>query len=320
MTVRNPLPKSRRPGFTLVEMLTVIVIIGILAAMTVAGAIAARNSVRRGIVIADIKQLESALQTYKSEVGELPPDFAFCDEASARGIAARARVVRHLRKRFPRMKLTGTTDQQFNAFLAALPNLRDGTPLSAGPGSKALNPSTALTFWLGGITDADGKPRGFHEDPTNPFKLGEPRSKPPYDFNTERMDFLQLNQPNIRPASPYVYFRAVKNNGTGRFEYGAADSSGAFTPYSYGTADNICVPYLEDASVDPPADPVADTRVWRAPETYQIISAGLDGAFSNNTPAAPTEFRYSKLGENFTDADYDNLASFSERGDLQSEL
>ena len=327
MITRTPQSKRRcRPGFTLVEMMTVIVIIGILAGLTIGAGIAVRNSVRRGIIISDMKQLEMALQRYQSEVGEYPPDFAFCGEATARGNEARSRVVRHLRKRFPNLRLTGTTDNDKFVLFESLV----GT--TAGGGKSELNPSTALTFWLGGMLDDDGKPKGFSEDATNPFKrdasnkLTEPRTTPYYDFNTERMDGRQLMQPGIRPPSPFVYFRAVRNGTSGNFEYGAVnDSSSEFEPFSYGSAPDFCVPYLEDAydlnpvlAVDG-TDPTTRLRVWRAPETYQIIAAGLDGVFSSNTPSAPQSFRFSKVGENFTDGDYDNLASFAP-GELEDEL
>lgn len=322
MTLRNP--NKTRPGFTLVEMLTVIVIIGILAALTVGAGIAVRGSVKRSIVKADMGQLEIGLQKYKTEVGELPPDFAFCElpDGDVVGDAARARVARHLRKRFPRMRLIGNTNAQFKDFVIAATDLTAAT-YSNVEAAKRLNPSTALTFWLGGMPDTDGKPKGFHEDPTNPFKVGEPRTTPYYDFDTERLANGQLMQPGIRPPSPFIYFRAVKDKTTGRFEYGITGGS-AFVPYSYGTGDNICVPYLEDCiPVPPTAAPDASValheRIWRAPDSYQIIAAGLDGKFSSSTPAAPTLFRYSKIGENFTDADYDNLGSFAD-GELEDEL
>lgn len=326
MTVKNLRTKpAHRGGFTLVEMLTVIVIIGILAGLITGATIAARKGVLRGIIIADIKQVDMGLQRYKSEVGELPPDFAFCDLPDDRGAAARARVVRHLRKAFPQMRLAGADDEaRFAAFLTLLSS-SVGTPVTAGPAKNQLNPSTALTFWLGGIPDGSGKPKGFSTDPANPFKAGEPRSTPYYDFDLKRLDGLQLMQPNIQPRAPYVYFRAIKNNQSGNFEYGDANNNGPFTPFTYElSSDNSCVPYLENCvgvpASDPPnpADP-AHTRVWRSPESYQIIAPGLDGVFSTSTPAAPTAFRYSTIGQNFTDGDFDNLTNFA-ASDLQSEM
>lgn len=333
MTVKNLRTKpAHRGGFTLVEMLTVIVIIGILAGLITGATIAARKGVLRGIIIADIKQVDMGLQRYKSEVGELPPDFAFCDlpdPADPRRIAARARVVRHLRKAFPQMRLAGADDMaRFDAFLTL-------AGATVGPAKNQLNPSTALTFWLGGIPDTSGKPKGFSTDPANPFKAGEPRSTPYYDFDLKRLDGLQLMQPNIQPRAPYVYFRAIKNNQSGNFEYGDADDNGLFRPFKFElAADNYCVPYLEDAYDPVPTlsvhatTPATVLRAWREPEGYQIIAPGLDGVFStsNPPPASPApapydayDFRFSKVGQNFSDGDFDNLTNFA-ASDLQSEM
>jgi len=329
MTVRKPRTKpAHRRGFTLVEMLTVIVIIGILAALTIGGSMAVRNRVRISIVTADIKQLELALQNYKSEVGELPPDFSFCGRGDAIGDAARGRVMRHLRKRFPRYR-----PADFAGFLAdASTFLAEPGVLTVGTGNNQLNPSTALTFWLGGDLDADGKPRGFHENPSNPFQVGEPRTTPYYDFDSERLDGFRLLQPGIRPESTYVYFRPITNNETGELEYGvpdradpaAPDPADPFLPYSFQLASgNVCVPYIEAAHVrddpDTPADAdLADSeRDWAAPDTYQIIAAGFDGVFS--VGGAAGDFRFSTTGVDFTDGDFDNIANFA-NGKLEDEL
>lgn len=320
MIVRNNhLRHVQRGGFTLVEVLTVIVIIGILASMIVGASVAVRNAARRALIVADIKDLEMALQMYKNEVGEYPPDFAFCEatRTDSVGKEARARVVRHLRKAWPRMRLDGAdTEAQFNRFVALL------DPVTVGPGPNQLNPSTALTFWLGGVL-IDGQPRGFHSDPANPFKLGEPRSKVYFTkFDKNRLDGYQFFPAKIQPAAPYVYFRAVKDADAGKFEYGAHnDSGGNFEVLQFGSGDNICVPYLEDAESENPIAAHAK-RAWRAPETFQILSAGLDGVYSTNdntTPATPALFRVSKYGVGFSNGDYDNLASFAE-GELEDEL
>ncbi|MGI6414059.1 MAG: hypothetical protein ACOX1P_00180 [Thermoguttaceae bacterium] len=149
-------------------------------------------------------------------------------------------------------------------------------------------------------------------------RRGEPRTKPYFDFDKNRLVGYQFFPAKIQPASPYVYFRAVKIGA--KYEYGAVNGT-TFIPYQVGSGDNICVPYLEDAVNENPVG-AGDARAWRAPETYQILSAGLDGVYSTNdntTPATPAPFRVSRLGVGFSNGDYDNLASFAE-GELEAEL
>lgn len=66
--------KSKRSGFTLVELLTVMVIISILAGMTVGAVTFAIAFINRAAISTEIKNMESALQNYKNKFGEYPPD------------------------------------------------------------------------------------------------------------------------------------------------------------------------------------------------------------------------------------------------------
>lgn len=64
-------------SFTLIELLTVIVIIGILAALTLTAATAVMKTAARDRARTEVKAMETALETYKSDNGAYPPfDFA----------------------------------------------------------------------------------------------------------------------------------------------------------------------------------------------------------------------------------------------------
>ncbi|MDO4570451.1 MAG: type II secretion system protein [Planctomycetia bacterium] len=66
--------KTNRQGFTLVELLTVIIIIAILAGMVTGAVGYAVTSVKQAAIRAEIGSLEQALNAYKADIGEYPPD------------------------------------------------------------------------------------------------------------------------------------------------------------------------------------------------------------------------------------------------------
>ena len=103
-------------GFTLVEMLIVIVIIGVLASLVTAAAIAALRAAKRFAITNEISQLTMALEKYKQERGDYPPDFAGLQGSPAQVLAAKEAVLRHLRKAYPRYTLTGTTAAKWSTF------------------------------------------------------------------------------------------------------------------------------------------------------------------------------------------------------------
>ena len=65
---------SRRHGFTLVELLVVIVIIGILAAIITPVAFNALGNARNAAISLELSKLSAALEAYKNEYGSYPPD------------------------------------------------------------------------------------------------------------------------------------------------------------------------------------------------------------------------------------------------------
>src|SRR5574344_1894140 len=71
----NTFPKvffSNLQGFTLIELLVVIAIIGILATLAIVSLTTARSSSRDAKRIADLKQLQTALEVYYNDYGSYP--------------------------------------------------------------------------------------------------------------------------------------------------------------------------------------------------------------------------------------------------------
>lgn len=63
----------KRKGFTLIEMMIVMIIIGILAGLIATGAFRSIEDARRSQAQAAISALETALAMYESDVGDYPP-------------------------------------------------------------------------------------------------------------------------------------------------------------------------------------------------------------------------------------------------------
>jgi len=71
--MRRPRPAD---GFTLVEMLVVLIIIGILAGILLPALGSARTAARKGVAAADIQLLTTALRQYERDFGVFPPEGA----------------------------------------------------------------------------------------------------------------------------------------------------------------------------------------------------------------------------------------------------
>lgn len=65
--------KNNKKGFTLVELMVVVVIIGILVAIAVPVYNGAQRSARTSAVAANVRTLEGAVELYKSENGNAIP-------------------------------------------------------------------------------------------------------------------------------------------------------------------------------------------------------------------------------------------------------
>ena len=287
---------TTRRGFTLVELLVVIIIIALLAGLVTAGLAAAMRRARRARITLEISQLSVALQKYKDQYGEFPPDFSVplnMQVHTTSPVTYRLHVVlRHVRKAFPRY--TGNLNGIVN---------------SQGNGVGRLDPAEALVFWLGGLPDAQGVPSGFCKVPGQPFLRPDQntsRTLPLFEFAETRLadrdndGWPEYYPPGFAPGQepPYVYFAAwpaFYNDPHSQHRYHLA----ARYPRGSGTPPGgVARPYAQGTP--------SNWR-WVEPRGFQIICAGLDRHFG--TGSGPKLF---PSGANYSPEDWDNLTSFYE--------
>ena len=115
---------TQRSGFTLVELLVVIVIIGILAALVLPVVFRVRLTATVAVVDAEIDMLDMAIENYKNEYGSYPP----CIDSRYDGInppsstapntnlyQSAGEAARHLSRLFPRCS-TAVNELNTNVF------------------------------------------------------------------------------------------------------------------------------------------------------------------------------------------------------------
>jgi prepilin-type N-terminal cleavage/methylation domain-containing protein len=170
------IPSARRPAFTLVELLVVIVILAMLASLITVASMRGMSTARNARIKAEIDMLHMAIMSYKNEYGTLPP----CADASGYASAATSVAVKHVARLFPRC---GNVPAQFTAISA-----------------PALNPANALVAWLSGYTN----------DPTSPLAPVAARQAR-FNFDKSRLDSQQLVfYASGKPSSPCIYIQVAE--------------------------------------------------------------------------------------------------------------
>jgi general secretion pathway protein G len=292
-----------RPGFTLIELMVVILIIGILFALVAAAVYGGLTKGKQTRNRVEISQLEEALEQFKQRFGAYPPSRILLSEIQAGYTGAdpdglKADSLAFLNKMFPRLNwstvntpITGGAKWQ-------------GVDWSGDTLQNAaitLEGDECLVFFLGGIpvpsqqsagNGAHPGVLGFASNPANPADpTSTSRIGPFFEFDTNRLVALRASGPGhhyysyldnyglsdgfgkLLAGVPYLYFSSYKSrNGYNR--YFSVDNNSDCTTFGVW-------PYIQSGpAASAPSSPI----MYLKPNSFQIISAGADVTFGPGTP------------------------------------
>ncbi len=310
-----------RLGFTLVELMVAIVIIGILMTITVTAVQRAIVTGRQTAMRMEVNALAGAVEQYFAKYGDYPPDGS-----------SEAVLMGHMRKIFPRMSPLD------RSLLQQLVQHRSSGDFS----EVAMDRAEALVFFLGGFSDnpinpltGEGGPLvlapGVSPSDTTAiqnianYQYNATRDNAFFDFDLNRLTIgratdtapllstdevlLGVNEPGHGGRDPLPTYLARVDNPTPIVYFDSRTygqlPSGIYNGYLAGTGSEFggVRPYMTAALGGGTGNP--NDLQFHNRETFQIISPGLDGVFGSmvsvdagNPGAAPVYF-ITETGEAF---------------------
>jgi prepilin-type N-terminal cleavage/methylation domain-containing protein len=148
-----------RSAFTLVELLVVITIIGILAALITAAGAGALKKARQTKIKAEVDQMDMSLQNFKNTYQAFPPNCQVDDVVQTGNEPAgepisEAQVLSDLNRQ---MKQVAARSREPDYLIRALAGLANNDTANTTNLAGGMSAGEALVFWLGGFSSDDAR-------------------------------------------------------------------------------------------------------------------------------------------------------------------
>jgi prepilin-type N-terminal cleavage/methylation domain-containing protein len=257
-TTQSPPGKPLRSGFTLIEVLIVMTIIGILAALILPAVNRARMRAQIARVQAELESIKASITDFNIRFKNNPPSSVTLYEAPA-GWATDALSRRTIKTLWPQFDFSVSRDVNGDG---------DFTDTFAMEGSECL------VFFLGGMIDGtSGAFRGFSKNPGNPLVLDNGTRDGPF------FEFLG----GIDPATKTPTGRITDSDGDSLPEY--LDPLASQTQPIVYLSSNGGLGYraTDDDSINPYYRDGARRDPYHA-DGFQLISPGFDFAYGSGGP------------------------------------
>ncbi len=194
-------PAAQRRAFTLVELLVVITIIGILAALITGAAVNAMKAAARTRIKAEINSFDQAVEDDKNNSGGVyPPNCQTDGGVTINSDTVYNELRRYLNKRFPRSREPDTLVRALAGLGVAPANLPGG-----------MTGSEALVFWLGGFSSDVNFPISGEGGPSYSIQGVAAADKVKLDPIENRRWALGIKPEQLAPRDAENYFDATDN-------------------------------------------------------------------------------------------------------------